>query len=78
MRPRSARTLPTRGTVIDGEQPGSGRIESVYEGGPDGTVTDTLRTALGPLINFTIPALDAAVPLNPLDIIPPGFDVPLL
>jgi hypothetical protein len=37
-----------------------------------------LGSAFGPLINFIIPSLDAAVPLSPLDIIPAGFDVPLL
>ncbi len=43
-----------------------------------GTVTDTLWTAVGPLVNFIIPSLDAAVPLSPLDVIPAGLDVPLL
>jgi hypothetical protein len=68
---------PANGTVFDVFNLGGG-IENIYEGAPDGTVTDTLWTAFGPLINFTIPALDAAVPLSPLDVIPPGFDVPLL
>jgi hypothetical protein len=68
---------PANGTVFDVFNLGGG-IENVYEGAPDGTVTDTLWTAFGPLLNFIIPSLDAAVPLNPLDIIPPGFDVPSL
>ena len=68
---------PANGTVFDVFNLGGG-IENIYEGTPDGTVTDTLWTAFGPLLNFIIPSLDAAVPLNPLDIIPPGFDVPLL
>ncbi len=68
---------PANGTVFDVFNLGGG-IENIYEGTPDGTVTDTLWTAFGPLLNFTIPSLDAAVPFNPLDIIPPGFDVPSL
>src|ERR1700733_1037849 len=68
---------PANGTVFDVFNLGGG-IENVYEGTPDGTVTDTLWTAFGPLVNFIIPSLDAAVPLSPLDVIPPGFDVPLL
>jgi hypothetical protein len=68
---------PANGTVFDVFNLGGG-IENVYEGTPDGTVTDTLWTAFGPLINFIIPSLDAAVPLSPLDVIPAGFDVPLL
>jgi hypothetical protein len=35
-------------------------------------------TPAGPLFEFIIPSLDAAVPLSPLDVIPAGFDVPLL
>ena len=66
---------PANGTVFDVFNLGGG-IENVYEGTPDGTVTDTLWTAFGPLINFTIPSLDAAVPLSPVDIVPAGFDVP--
>jgi len=68
---------PANGTVFDVFNLGAG-FENVYEGTPDGTVTDTLWTALGPLISFTIPSLDAAVDLSPLDVIPAGFDVPLL
>jgi hypothetical protein len=68
---------PANGTVFDVFNLGGG-IENVYEGTPDGTVTDTLWTAFGPLIQFEIPSLDAAVPLSPLDVIPAGFDVPLL
>jgi hypothetical protein len=68
---------PANGTVFDVFNLGGG-IENVYEGTPDGTVTDTLWTAFGPLVNFIIPSLDAAVPLSPLDVIPAGFDVPLL
>jgi hypothetical protein len=68
---------PANGTVFDVLNLGGG-IENVYEGTPDGTVTDTLWTAFGPLVNFIIPSLDAAVPLSPLDVIPAGFDVPLL
>jgi hypothetical protein len=68
---------PANGTVFDVFNLGGG-IENIYEGAPDGTVTDTLWTAFGPLVNFTIPSLDAAVPLSPLDVIPAGFDVPLL
>ena len=68
---------PANGTVFDVFNLGGG-IENVYEGTPDGTVTDTLWTAFGPLINFTIPSLDAAIDLTPADIVPPGFDVPLL
>jgi hypothetical protein len=68
---------PANGTVFDVLNLGGG-IENVYEGTPSGTVTDTLWTAFGPLLNFVIPSLDAAVPLSPLDVIPAGFDVPLL
>jgi hypothetical protein len=68
---------PANGTVFDVFNLGSG-IENVYEGTPSGTVTDTLWTAFGPLINFTIPSLDAAVDLTPADIVPVGFDVPSL
>jgi hypothetical protein len=68
---------PANGTVFDVFNLGGG-IENVYEGTPDGTVTDTLWTAFGPLIQFEIPSLDAAVPLSPLDVIPAGFDVPSL
>jgi hypothetical protein len=66
---------PANGTVFDVFNLGGG-FENVYEGTPGGTVTDTLWTAFGPLINFTIPSLDAAVDLTPADIIPSGFDVP--
>ena len=68
---------PANGTVFDVFNLGGG-IENVYEGAPDGTVTDTLWTAFGPLINFTIPSLDAAVDLTPADIVPVGLDVPSL
>jgi hypothetical protein len=68
---------PANGTVFDVLNLGGG-IENVYEGTPSGTVTDTLWTAFGPLVNFTIPSLDAAIPLSPLDVIPAGFDVPSL
>jgi hypothetical protein len=68
---------PANGTVFDVFNLGGG-IENIYEGAPDGTVTDTLWTAFGPLLNFTIPSLDAAIDLTPADIIPAGFDVPLL
>jgi hypothetical protein len=68
---------PANGTVFDVFNLGGG-IENVYEGTPDGTVTDTLWTAFGPLVNFTIPSLDAAIDLTPADIVPAGFDVPLL
>ncbi len=68
---------PANGTIFDVLNLGGG-IENIYEGTPSGTVTDTLWTAFGPLINFTIPSLDAAIPLSPLDVIPAGFDVPLL
>ncbi|MCV7329764.1 hypothetical protein [Mycobacterium cookii] len=68
---------PANGTIFDVFNLGGG-IENIYEGTPSGTVTDTLMTAFGPLITFTIPSLDAAIPLNPLDIIPAGFDVPAL
>ena len=43
---------PANGTVFDVFNLGGG-IENVYEGAPDGTVTDTLWTAFGPLVNFT-------------------------
>jgi hypothetical protein len=66
---------PANGTVFDVLNLGGG-IENVYEGTPSGTVTDTLWTAAGPLINFIIPSLDAAVDLTPADIVPTGFDVP--
>jgi hypothetical protein len=66
---------PANGTVFDVFNLGGG-IENVYEGTPSGTVTDTLWTAFGPLFQFEIPSLDAAIPLSPIDIIPPGFDVP--
>lgn len=65
---------PADGTVFDVLNLGGG-IENLYEGTPSGTVIDTLMTPLGPLVNFIIPALDAAVPLTPADIIPAGFDV---
>jgi hypothetical protein len=68
---------PANGTVFDVFNLGGG-IENVYEGTPSGTVTDTLWTAFGPLLNFTIPSLDAAIDLTPADIVPAGFDVPLL
>jgi hypothetical protein len=68
---------PANGTVFDVFNLGGG-IENVYEGTPSGTVTDTLWTAFGPLFQFEIPSLDAAIPLSPIDIIPPGFDVPAL
>ncbi|HEY2450125.1 MAG TPA: hypothetical protein VGI49_15110, partial [Mycobacterium sp.] len=55
---------PADGTVFDVLNLGGG-IENVYEGTPSGTVTDTLWTAFGPLVNFTIPSLDAAVDLTP-------------
>jgi hypothetical protein len=43
----------------------------------DLTVKAPTRTStpLGPLIEFTIPSLDAAIDLTPLDIVPTGFDV---
>jgi hypothetical protein len=66
---------PANGTVFDVFNLGGG-IENVYEGDPSGSVTDTLWTAFGPLINFTIPSLDAAIDLTPADIVPVGFDVP--
>jgi hypothetical protein len=66
---------PANGTVFDVFNLGGG-IENVYEGDPSGSVTDTLWTAFGPLINFTIPSLDAAIDLTPADIVPTGFDVP--
>jgi hypothetical protein len=70
---------PADGTVFDVFNVGLGTgIENVYEGTPSGEVTDTLWTALGPLISFTIPSLDAAVDLTPADIVPVGFDVPAL
>jgi hypothetical protein len=68
---------PANGTVFDVFNFGGG-IENVYEGTPSGTVTDTLWTAAGPLLNFIIPSLDAAVDLTPADIVPVGFDVPSL
>lgn len=67
---------PADGTVFDVLNLGGG-FENLYEGTPGGSVIDTLMTPLGPLLNFIIPSLDAAVPLSPLDIIPAGFDVPL-
>ena len=66
---------PANGTIFDVFNLGGG-FENVYEGTPDGTVTDTLWSPLGPLINFTIPSLDAAIGLSPVDVIPTGFDVP--
>jgi hypothetical protein len=66
---------PANGTVFDVFNLGGG-IENVYEGDPSGSVTDTLWTAFGPLLNFTIPSLDAAIDLTPADIVPVGFDVP--
>lgn len=68
---------PANGTVFDVFNFGGG-IENVYEGTPDGTVTDTLWTAHGPLLQFVIPSLDAAINLTPADIVPPGLDIPLL
>ena len=68
---------PANGTIFDVFNLGNG-FENVYEGTPSGTVTDTLWTPFGPLVEFLIPSLDAAVPLSPVDIIPAGFDVPLL
>ena len=49
-----------------------------HEGTPDGAVTDTLMTPAGPLLDFLIPSLNAAVHLTPADIVPSGFDLPLL
>jgi hypothetical protein len=66
---------PANGTIFDVFNLGGG-FENLYEGTPSGTVTDTLMTPFGPLIEFTLPSLDAAIPLNPIDIIPTGFDVP--
>jgi hypothetical protein len=68
---------PANGTIFDVFNLGGG-FENVYEGDPSGTVTDTLWSPAGPLVEFLIPSLDAAVPLSPLDVIPAGFDVPLL
>jgi hypothetical protein len=68
---------PANGTIFDVFNLGGG-FENVYEGTPGGEVTDTFWTPLGPLINFAIPALDAAIPLSPVDIIPSGFDIPTL
>jgi hypothetical protein len=68
---------PANGTIFDVLNLGGG-FENVYEGTPSGTVTDTLWTPFGSLINFIIPSLDAAIPLTPADIIPVGFDVPAL
>lgn len=66
---------PADGTVYDVFNFGGG-FENVYEGTPSGTVTDTLWTPLGPLFEFTLPSLDAAIDLTPADIVPSGFDVP--
>jgi hypothetical protein len=66
---------PANGTVFDVFNLGAG-FENVYEGTPSGEVTDTLWSAFGPLIQFVIPSLDAAVDLTPADIVPVGFDVP--
>jgi hypothetical protein len=68
---------PANGTIFDVFNLGGG-FENVYEGTPSGTVTDTLWTPLGPLLNFEIPSLDAAIDLTPADIVPLGFDVPSL
>ncbi|HEY2197228.1 MAG TPA: hypothetical protein VGH69_05885, partial [Mycobacterium sp.] len=68
---------PANGTIFDVFNLGGG-FENVYEGDPSGAVTDTLWSPAGPLVEFLIPSLDAAVPLSPLDVIPGGFDVPLL
>jgi hypothetical protein len=68
---------PANGTIFDVFNLGGG-FENIYEGTPSGTVTDTLWSPFGPLVEFLIPSLDAAVPLSPVDIIPAGFDVPLL
>jgi hypothetical protein len=66
---------PANGTVFDVFNLGGG-IENVYEGDPDGSVTDTLWSPIGALLQFTIPSLDAAIDLTPADIVPTGFDVP--
>ncbi|WP_343708666.1 hypothetical protein [Mycobacterium sp.] len=68
---------PANGTVFDVFNFGGG-VENVYEGTPSGSVVDTLWTPLGPLFNFDIPSLDAAIPLSPVDVIPAGLDVPTL
>jgi hypothetical protein len=68
---------PANGTVFDVFNLGGG-FENVYEGDPSGTVTDTLWSPAGPLVEFLIPSLDAAVDLTPADIVTGGFDVPLL
>jgi len=66
---------PANGTVFDVFNLGGG-IENVYEGTPGGTVTDTLWTAHGPLFQFEIPSLDAAINMTPADIVPVGLDIP--
>ena len=68
---------PANGTVFDVFNLGGG-FENVYEGDPSGTVTDTLWSPAGPLVEFLIPSLNAAVDLTPADIVTGGFDVPLL
>jgi hypothetical protein len=68
---------PANGTVFDVFNLGGG-IENVYEGTPDGTVVDTLWTSFGPLFQFEIPSLDAAIDLTPADIVPVGLDLPFL
>jgi hypothetical protein len=68
---------PANGTIFDVFNLGGG-FENLYEGTPSGTVSDVLMSPFGPLIEFEIPSLDAAIPFNPADIIPMGFDVPSL
>ncbi|WP_343602340.1 hypothetical protein [Mycobacterium sp.] len=67
--------VPVSGTVYDVFNFGGG-FENVYVATPGGTVTDTFLTPYGPLIDFTIPDINAALALDPIAAIPLGFDVP--
>lgn len=66
---------PADGTVFDVLNLGSG-FENLYEATPSGSVSDILWTPFGPLVDFTIPAINAAIAFTPADIVPPGLDIP--